>query len=259
MKKRLEDKLAMLAFGDLSPEETRLLEQEIAGDAEATGLLEDYRNMRGGLKAMANIPEHQLSTERLRDAILNQGLKPKPAKPQFGWLWMPAAAMVLAFSIMVVRNMNTTGMPTIGSPVADAAHSNAGEQLPDSVLPNPRMENAFAFATASGEIMSVEQTQPKATMVLHHRSHRQSEGDDTSRLEALNDAIQKEFENMASTPPQPVVTALASETKASTAKRTAVAKSDEAPIVLIDSAKDKTTGAQRATEVDSASNVLVGG
>jgi hypothetical protein len=207
---------------------------------------------------MADIPEHQLSTERLRHAILNQGLKPKPARRQIGWLWMPATAMVLAFSIAIIRNMNSSALPQVGGPVADNRLSTDGSNLPDSVVAEPRLENAFAFATASGEIISVEKKAASAAKPsVHRRTHREAASDEGAQLEELKDAIKKEFENMASTPPVAVKALAASEPKPA-AKRSAVV-AEEAPIVIIDSTKDKTTGAQRATEVDSASNVLVGG
>src|SRR3569832_1202380 len=110
MKKKLEEKLAMLAFGDLNPEETTRLEMEVAGDRDAMLALEDYRGMRSGLKAMGDVPEHQLSTVRLCHAILNLGLKPM-SRPQFGWLWMPAAAAVLTFSIVMVRQVRGPQLP----------------------------------------------------------------------------------------------------------------------------------------------------
>lgn len=257
MNKRLEDKLAMLAFGDLTPEETRLLEQEVVGDAEATRILEDYKNMRGGLKAMADIPEHQLSTERLRHAILTQGLKPKPAKPQFGWLWMPAAAAALAFGIVVVRNMNNSPIPHFtGGTVANNSISNLGNDLPDIVK---ETDNAFAFATASGEIISVQQPAMTTTVRTYRpRTHRSAKNEvDGARVATLRDAIREEFERNASVPPAAIAKAFDKDVPGNAGRRDALVQ--ESPIVLIDSAKDESTGAQRAKELDSASNVLVGG
>lgn len=246
MKKRLEEKLAMFAFGDLSPEETTQLEKEVAGNREAMLVLEEYRGMRSGLKAMGDIPEHQLSTDRLRHAILNQGLKPK-SRPQIGWLWMPATAAALAFGIVMVRNANRSVLPAIGP--AGGSHEFVVNETPD----------AFALATASGEILSVANTQPtpavsyaaiKTAPIRHRR-------DDRSRIEDLKARVNQEFENLLSAN-EGIAAEAALDTKSRSAAKPSTSPSG-APIVLIDTAKDSTTGAQKAKEVDSASNVAVGG
>lgn len=237
MNKKLEEKLAMLAFGDMAPEEAARLENEMRGDPDAERILEQYRNMRLDLHAMANVPEHQLSTERLRHAILNQGLKPV-SRPRWGWLWMPAAAAVLAVGLVLARGIGSMpGLPMSGGPVASSNGS-------DLQFPQPRLENAFAFATASAQILSVAKTEPAA--VVPPRSHRRAPNVD--RLAALRDAVNQEFENqmMASISPTP---------RARDAKN----PPSGAPIVLIDGSQDSSTGTLKASEVDSTSNVVVGG
>lgn len=251
MKKRLEEKLAMLAFGDLSPEETTRLEQEVAGDREAGRVLAEYRDMRSGLRAMSNIPEHQLSTERLRHAILTQGLKPK-TRPKLGWLWMPGMAAALAFGVVMVRysqNSNLAGL----RPLAEVTNLSSG----GPVALNSTPEDPFRFATASGEILSVAQPAPKPAVTASYttsRANRRSRYD-RDRIEALKEAVMWEFDNQLSSNMSPSNPAGAGSSRdmASTPASTSI------PIVLIDSSKDTSTGAQKATEVDSASNVIVGG
>lgn len=246
MKNKLEEKLAMLAFGDLSPEDTARLENEVAEDGEARRILNQYRGMRLDLKAMAEVPEHQLSTDRLRHAILNEGMKRTKPRPQFGWLWMPAAVCALVFGGLMLRDRNSA------LPVAIKAPTN------DSVVTDyPGSE--FAFATAGGEILSVggDQVAPSpAPQIVSRRSYANRSKDNERDLEILKERVMEEFQNtmMASQNPTNASMSLASAPAASERAVPAAA-----PIVLIDSAKDKSTGAQRATEVDSASNVVVGG
>lgn len=114
MNRKIEDKLIELAFGDLDSHEGARLEAIAAADPEAREALEAYRAMRFGLRDLSEVPADQLSKERLRNAILGQGLKPASARsPWREWLWMPAAACLVAFGLMVFRQNQTVGTPEI--------------------------------------------------------------------------------------------------------------------------------------------------
>lgn len=247
MNKKLEEKLAMLAFGDLSPEETMSLERELSRDPEAGLILRQYRDMRTGLKALHEIPEHQLSTERLRHAVLNQGLKPK-ARPQLGWLWMPTVTAALAFGVMFMRNAGHTPLGGVanGSTIANTSGS--------PVAMNDTMGDPFQYATASGQVLSVADSQPtpKATFAMNHVvRHRTS---NSHLVDDLKAQVAMEFNNLMQADAAPARTMLASTTEVKAADAPAASS-----IVMIDTARDKNTGAQKATEVDSAGDVIVGG
>ena len=92
MDKKFEEKLLAAAFGDLTPEESEHLESRIGLDPEAEKALQEMRQIKQGLRELADVPPHQLSTERLRHAILHEGLKPRTQRWSFGWLAAPAAA-----------------------------------------------------------------------------------------------------------------------------------------------------------------------
>ncbi len=240
MNKKLEDKLAMLTFGDLSPEETTRLEQEVAGDPKAVMVLRQYRDMRSGLKALHDIPEHQLSTERLRHAVLNQGLKPT-SRPQLGWLWMPTVAAVLTFGIVLVRNTHQSSpLASIGS------NASLANSSPAPMAMNEPMGDPFQYATANGDVLSVAASQPapKAIAVSNRalRRHR----DDSRVVSDLKAQVAMEFDNLmlAEENPQPRAAFEASRSKPG---RETVS-SAPAPIVMIGTSKDANTGAQKATE-----------
>ena len=247
MNKRLEEKLAMLAFGDMSSEEMTRLEHEVMGDPEAMRALQDYRGMRSGLKALGDIPEHQLSSERLRHAVLNRGLQPK-SRPQLGWLWMPAMTAVVFFSVFMARKSHNAPLPFPPSGAVAVGPSN------NDLITESHPEEAFALATASGEILSVEQpasklrTASRSVMPRRHHTERyRLDASDDSGLPDLGDDL-----GFDST--------LGGGTGAfKSTKEASVPQPSGAPIVLIDGSKDKSTGAQKATEVESASNVVVGG
>ncbi len=239
MKRNLEEKLAMLAFGDMSPEETSRLESELAGDREALAILAQYRGMRTGLRALGDVPDHQLSSERLRHAVLNRGLKPK-SRPQLGWLWMPAAAAAMSFAIFLVVHRSDSQLRDLPSIASNQGSIDSGSD--------------FALATASAEILSVAQPAvPKMTLAMDRPSSRHGS---RHLIEVLKARVSQDFLNLMSADNNPG--AHVAQTFAPTGNVQA-ASSNGQPIVMIGSSKDANTGAQKATEVDSAGNVVVGG
>src|SRR5690349_10801263 len=126
MNRKLEDAMVRLAFGDVTPEESAALEREAQHDPEAARALASYRRMREGLKDLHEIPEDQLSKERLRHAILSQGLRPKPVPSGRSWLWMPAAAATLAFGMILMRGgTNSPEVSIVGSAGGSVATNSA--------------------------------------------------------------------------------------------------------------------------------------
>jgi anti-sigma factor RsiW len=140
MKGSLEDRLAMLAFGELSVDEAAKLEAEIQGNSEALRTLQEFRAMKGGLKGLGDVPEHQLSSERLKNAILSRGLEAnRPQKPGLtglGWLWMPVGAAALA---LVVLNLKTkrNEVPTLVLGSGALNGGSVARNFPESTLPKP--------------------------------------------------------------------------------------------------------------------------
>src|SRR5688572_28441895 len=110
MNRRLEEELLQTAFGEAWREEMADLERRVMSDPEAAKALKTYQLMKEGLRDLGDIPEHQISTERLRHAILEQGLKPKKeSSPWFGCLGIatPAAAAAIALAFVMMNKPNT--------------------------------------------------------------------------------------------------------------------------------------------------------
>lgn len=257
MNGKFEEKLAQLAFGDLSPEEAARIEAQVRKDPMAARALEEYRAMRGGLQSMAVVPEHQLSNERLRDAILAQGLRPQPVetpakKAGWNWAWMPVAACALGFVMMTARNQ--------------PAHT------PQVVMNMPLASSEISFSPKiDGMVASLETQKPAAKSAdvkksmqatLVSRNETKSNGFTLPPKEHRRDRFTKDA---AEIHPQwgPIETGGGDE-----GTRLALNGSKEAnptadpiavPIVLIDGTSDAETGAPTATEIGTASNVLVGG
>lgn len=262
MNGKFEEKLAQLAFGDLSPEEAALVEAQVARNPEASRALAEYRDMCGGLRSLAAVPEHQLSNERLRNAILTQGLRTKPVEPASkgfgaGWLWMPVAACVLGFGLITLRN-KPAGDPQI------VMQTNAGAMATNFT---PSSSVSADFNRQNSHIATnPPEKKPVTGMTLAKRTDQQ-EPDPRN--------LPKSMRASRFTPDAPVVhpvwgpidpdanTKLADNHDAKATNPTQNTLSQpvamSSPIVLIDSNPDSETGAPAATEVGTASNILIGG
>lgn len=259
MKHRYEDDLAMLAFGELPEVEAAPLRQIIEKDPEAARVYASYREMAGGLKLLP-VPEHQLSTERLRDAILNQDLKQRSKAPFWQWLWGPIAVGAAAYLVMsFVNSGNRPLVPTSGSdkPILvdsgtpDMAQvtppSNLHVTMPDgNSLPSAPAQGATERAhspkrSISGPglvAMATKRGDGRNGLAIPDRSNGKRE---PVVLEA--EAISPDIENAVA------MNAISSEPSSQ----------DAQPLILIRSDKDTATGANRAMEVSTTNNVLVGG
>lgn len=106
MNEKFEDRLIELAFGDMNESDAMQLERELSQSKEASQALEELRAFKLDLSRLKEIPAPQLSTERLRDRILNEGLRPSRGVPWLVRLWAPTtavAAFALAFFMMQNR------------------------------------------------------------------------------------------------------------------------------------------------------------
>ena len=259
MKRKFEEKVAQLAFGDLSAEEAAKLEQEVGGNPEALRALSQYKDMREGLRSLAEIPEDQFSKERLRDAILTQGLKPVPTRPAspHSWLWMPGVACTLGFVLMFGVNRlhhrsvppnivinppkNYTMGPAFGG--GPAANTRFAEK-PTMVASNTSPSADYNHFDAASAQVDPDIVDPRIT------ASNLSGGSDDAAFDADlgNEPLHAQRFNAG----ERTLTARNDATLVSS-------NTTAGPIVLIDQDKDDQTGACKATEVGSASNVLVGG
>lgn len=269
MNGKFEEKLAQLAFGDVSPDEAASIEAKAKLSPEATRALAEFREMREGLRDLTEVPELQLSKERLRDAILARGLATEAEKEPNrgfggGWIWMPVAALALGFGLFTLRPRSTPSAPTVvmqdgGSRVADDFHFNVPD--PEAFFRPNTLSTAPDFSAGASlpkETPKVSEKRTRSTTYhprLVSRRHNPSFTDDYQPLKVDKNSWKKvEFAKK--------------DEKASGAKPNATPSPkeqlafndhEETPIVLIDSNPDAATGAPTATEVGTASNVLIGG
>lgn len=272
--KRDENKLIELAFGELDAHEAEVLRRELAADAEAEKFVADFEALRLDMRQLDNdIPEHQLSTERLRHAILNQGLHEVPRKRAswLSWFWMPAAAASVTLALLTVLNRPTTPLVYGGGP--DTVKS-ALNQI-DSVALNETKKETFGSDLGSELVTPKASTNEQvATNVAEsttrpsrrgmnrgsgRRGHQVSTGV-KNVLAGLNTAsVLNKAGTTASFSDPSMKRTVTGAPGANATESVAPALDLQAePIILIGTEKDANTGARKATEV-SSSNVSISG
>lgn len=287
MNKKHEEEVIRLAFEDCNEAESVAIRARVGNDPEALKLLDTYSRMRETLREMP-VVEHQLSTERLRDAILNRGLthEAPPSTPFWRWAWMPAAAVVGAFLLTnFVPRLPGTSDPILteaGTPVGSAPvvlNAPGGEAAPSPATlsapmaaPEAGVRIEAAASSQTGGPVAVASRNPAP---VFRTSSSARVGETTARLEAGSAGTPKAAAaRVASTTSEatfgtmaaPMATdhsgeavALASRFPAeavASSVRTYVQNSE--PIVLVGTDVDRDTGAKRAIEVTSPSNVVIG-
>jgi len=268
MNGKFEDKLTRLAFGEMSAEEAARLETQAKTDPAAARRLAEYRLMRSDLQALKEVPEDQLSKERLRHAILNQGLRPEPTSGggNRGWLWMPALACALTFAYAAMTRTHTNVEPTIVAEKSPAA-SQPSLTLPSSegslVAMNPSVDRVDQILRRAADVMQVrDAAQQVVSASVESRPRRQRP--------AKKSLVNADDPNLkiAGISPEQLVMGDPREKGGSTptagpssggANANPPVDDAPSPIVLIERPKDESGNTAKATEMESASNVLVGG
>lgn len=280
-----DDLLFGYAFGELSDAEIAKIESELMLDDALQSEANLLKDLKSDLKSFEEIPEMQFSTERLRDAILGQGLKPKKVAPQ--WLSWVSAPMALA-SVVLLAFVFTGGVNRMLGRQQNPVYVSAGSSQSATSLSGPMVavnESTFSLqskATGSQVSSSANQTPKsedekmqggrKGNRRLNPRNER-AKGlvaalDTSSRPSLARPASQsaRSMRNMGV--PGGVNNEVAGNVSISdtvpeqgSASIISAAKAEVAPteIVILNSERDAGTGAAIATEVKNPTNVVIGG
>jgi hypothetical protein len=234
MKPLHERRLIELAFGDLPAES----ETQVAANPAAQERLAEYRQIKAALSQMREVPEHQLSTERMRQAILNRGAtrRRRFAFERFGYV--AAACGIFLISYSVAHHFRTSGPAGVAI------------QRSQDV---PKLDSLFGTITPPD---SWELPPAKSSNVIHRsvRSSSDHEGSASSRSLAMNNLAVyhrpvsriTESPSGRTTPKQPVHAA-------DLADASLGADTHDSGVLLISDAPDTSTGLSNAKEVASRS------
>lgn len=280
-----DDLLFGYAFGELSDAEIAKIESELMLDDALQSEANLLKDLKSDLKSFEEIPEMQFSTERLRDAILGQGLKPKKVAPQ--WLSWVSAPMALA-SVVLLAFVFTGGVNRMLGRQQNPVYVSAGSSQSANSLSGPMVavnESTFSLqskATGSQVSSSANQTSKsedekmqggrKGNRRMNPRNER-AKGlvaalDTSSRPSLARPASQsaRSMRNMGV--PVGVNNEVAGNVSLSdtvpeqgSASIISAAKAEVSPteIVILNSERDAGTGAAIATEVKNPTNVVIGG
>lgn len=243
MKDKRKDLLIAYAFGDLTEEEMAAFETDEAERAELNRLA----RLRRDLKQLNYAPECQLSVERVRDAILQHEIRQRRDwRPLI--LAMPAAAALALVAFFSTRTGIDPGVPQTSAIVAESA-----EQKPFVVRSEPDLVTSPPISDA--DVVQL------VSITLAALGVRPVSTDEPVRVASLEQRKPAARRKQAST----VLASRSSPTKEAAPNRaTPVAAPTTQPqpmepIVMISDDEDKTTGARRANEVETTSDVVIGG
>lgn len=146
----------------------RLFESAFDGEPEPAAMtaaeaaeLRALKALKADLVALRDVPECQLTTDHLRRAILDQGVRPvKPRLPMFGrWLW--AAPVAAAMAVVLFLNRPKEIVPDARE-LASATPVRASAE-PAAAVVVPEQDEPVTVASA---------TQPAPSVVADSRPER---------------------------------------------------------------------------------------
>lgn len=276
MNRKREEELMQMAFGDLR-REMGSRAAEIDKDPDAAKTYQAYCEMRDGLKALRDIPEMQLSTERLRDAILREGLHPKRGFVwNWSWITTPLAVGACAFVVVTMIRKPASPIPggnivSNGQPMMVGMNEASKPDLFDTTFDEIRKPIDFGESIMAAAPVK-EEISPRVVRV---RQTNRREADKspvltlamaTKPIPGLSSSLAKETSapSLDERPsPDAFVNASFAPTPATMktmAMTSFAAKSaDAGEIVQIESKMDAESGAAKATEVKANQNVEIGG
>lgn len=257
MKSRREDEIIQMAFGEpgVNVHQESLTTEEAKQVALMAQLKQDLKSL--------SVPEHQLSTERLRHAILSEGLeRPKAPFAWTKWLVAPIATGIAAFAITTMWNMAQTPseVSIVTSPTAVSTSSGSEAVLEPSLghWANPdlnqMMERAQAAPVTADSAVAAPSVRIPVERKVASRSTRNPRVTATQpETERLSEVTEMATAGIRS----------AYDSVEPNALRSTGISEEAAPaattIVVIEPTKDSQTGANRAVEVTSSNDVLIGG
>lgn len=254
MDKKFEDQLAKMAFGELDEAQSNRVRKQAASDADAAKALAAYEAIKSDLRRMRDIPPDQLSKERLQNAILTGGLKPKPVRRAFPWAWASSVAVLGAFALAVFIRL-----PQVATPVADNFPQPSFGDFP---ILGPG-DNQLIDQTIGGFYDVQSPTQPVSTAVAPAAKPTTETADESAQPVAIYTTRPRAW-HYRSYKSEPYRGESRSPVDQSPTLQNALVKAALKPakkapetLVLIQSDKDNNTGASDAVEVQQTEDVIV--
>ncbi len=253
MKRSQKDEILQIAFGDTN--DSARIEQLRETSHEAIREIESLRNIKLNLQQLP-VPECQLSTERLRDAILNTGLGEKTTSSQPMWklAWVPVAVLAVTFfGSQMIRSSRLTEPTLMGASIVK-------EEGPDVAIDfNPTIQDVFPDFPDTEPIIIENPTSAPAIKHSNRKPNYASRsGSSRTVLLVKSEPAAKSALTAMETVAVSTPSALGGGGLPIEAMAPSGVSSDSG-IVLIGSDRDSMTGANKAIEVTDTSSMVTGG
>lgn len=256
MRRHDEDRWIELAFDELSGPNADELRRLAETDPQAAETVRSYAAIREGLAGLRNVPEMQVSCDRLRDAILAGGLR-EPRPSWWTWLAIPTAVAASAFLLtLALRQPNTVPVVAVSAvgtpnmqptmvPTLERSPQPAFDALASRTVGSPLGD--VKFDLGKSDVQPALKPTPRAITTSRGKKERAAPPKAESRI------ARREVD----VAPRPSVDLAPMGLTAEGSGATADPGANT--IIFISSDQDNVTGTQRATEVESVSNVVIGG
>jgi hypothetical protein len=274
MFRKKEDDLIKFAFGEMDSHDMQVFEANLLNDPSLTKEADVYREMREDLASFRDVPEMQFSVERLRSAILDQGIQPKRDRaPWLTWLLAPTAvASVLALGFVLTNGVNrktqiVMAEPTVAMKSEQKSYFESKPDPSDFQVTQMKEQTVFTPSPSRSDevlqrsrsrIVNNDASSParSRTRVRLANTPRRSK---TAIIVASNAVSPLSSESTSPSVSNPVMDTDAMTVARMPQPKISTPSISEAPLVLIDSSQDSGVGAAVATEVTNPTNVIIGG
>lgn len=295
MFEKKEDKLFDYAFGELNAHDAQVFEAALLSDEASAEEAKFLQSLKSDLVSLRDIPEMQYSKERLRDAILGQGLKPsKPAFPWLNWVLAPSAmACVFALGYVMMNGTSKREPVLVSKPPAinNASTSNPFVESEGSKVVDSRTSDDFpdvqdthwAYEGSDGKVhvtpsYGSETSKSSAEKMVKYSIHSRS---GSNSREVGNPAIENNIKEDSKDKSRAVSlktgaapgagpggivdinygksSSALRDNSSDMAPKGDVQSDSDVTLILIDKDQDSGVGAAVATEVNNRSHVVIGG
>lgn len=248
---RLDDLILRAAYGEASAEDLAELKARAASDPKVQAKLDRHLAVCDAMQSLKEVPVSQLSNERLREAVLRQGLKPEPKRSSiWSWAWMPTASFILVLMILPLsKGWMSSAEPQVvlksdlsPSPVAKVEPIKRSPVVPQPVRASLVAANSTDKPVSAPVRRAVRKAPKPETDISNAMLYAMLASDEPAGRTTV-------------TPPKPLNT-----TKAAKHTPTETPADSGEPIILVDRGPDAATPAGgRATESKDTNAILVGG
>lgn len=259
MKRKDRDAILQRAFGELDADQASRADSLIDSSPELAREARALAEMKEGLRGLREIPECQLSVERLRDAILRDemGARTRPAMR-----WASVLTPVAATGLAVVAFIAMQGKGAFQN-VGELSAANAAEEVvgkgpvrtTDTDLPSLAIDPTEAPPASTGSRFSARDLQQKRpeTPSVPFRSLARS-----TAVVALSSRSNEGASRSAEGLVDPVSEAPAASGEAALASSNPELEPEPPTVVIIHSDAKDETGTRLASEVTPDQHVLIG-